>query len=193
MVPTPRTATQDRILDVAEAVFAQKGFRGGALNDVAVAAGYTRAGLLHHYPSKEALLLAILERRDENLRALESIGPDDSIFDVLDMLPDVTRQLLDLRILIELGHIVTAEASSPDHPAHEWCVTRERKLRESAAGAVERAKRLGELREDVDSRALGLLVLAAFEGLESQWLLDENVDFLGGIEMLRRLVESLRP
>lgn len=189
---TVRSDTQDRILDAAEAVFAQKGYRGGALNDVAVAAGYTRAGLLHHYPSKEALLLAILERRDQRLHAMESISAEDSIFDVLEKFPAMARQLLDLRILIELGHIVTAEAASPDHPAHAWCVARERQLREDLTGSIDRAKQRGELRRDVDSATLGALVLASIEGLESQWLLDDSVDVLGGMDIVRRLLESFR-
>ncbi|WSQ15865.1 TetR/AcrR family transcriptional regulator [Streptomyces sp. NBC_01231] len=33
-------------------VFAARGFRAGSLNDIGKAAGLTRAGLLHHYPSK---------------------------------------------------------------------------------------------------------------------------------------------
>lgn len=192
-MPDERSATQDRILDAAESVFAQKGFRGGALNDVALAAGYTRPGLLHHYPNKEALLLAILERRDERLHAMESIAPTDSILDVMESFPQIARQLLDLRILIELGHIVTAEAASPDHPAHAWCVARERQLRNDLTAAVERSKERGELRDDIDSQALGALVLAAFEGLESQWLLDDDVDVLAGMDVLRRLLAAFRP
>jgi hypothetical protein len=48
------TAPQERILRAAKQVFAARGYRGGSLNDVAALAGYTRAGLRHHYPSKEA-------------------------------------------------------------------------------------------------------------------------------------------
>jgi AcrR family transcriptional regulator len=192
-VPAARSETQDRILDAAEGVFAQKGYRGGALNDVAIAAGYTRAGLLHHYPSKEALLLAILERRDDRLHAMDSISSTDSINGVLEDIPRIARQILDLRVLIQLGHIVSAEAASPDHPAHDWCVARERKLRGDLTGSVDRAIERGELPDDLDSRAFAALILGAFEGLEAQWLLDDEVDVLGGMEILRRLVAAFRP
>ncbi|MEU4559390.1 TetR/AcrR family transcriptional regulator [Actinoplanes sp. NPDC023936] len=189
-MPTDRSPTQDRILDAAEAVFASKGYRGGALNDVALAAGYTRAGLLHHFPSKEALLLAILERRDERLHALESIAPDESIGDVLSAVPRAFERYPELRMFIQLGHIVSAEASSPDHPAHDWSVARERQLREDLAKAVDRAKERGELAADIDSQALAALVLGAFEGLEAQWLLDDQVDIASGMQILQRLLGS---
>ena len=189
-LPATRSETQDRILDAAETVFAAKGYRGGALNDVAVSAGYTRAGLLHYYPSKEALLLAILERRDERLNAMESISPDDSIGDVLADLSRTVQQLREFRLFIQLGHIVSAEAASPEHPAHEWCVARERHLRDDLTRAVDRAKDRGELARDVDSRALGALVLGAYEGLEAQWLLDDEVDVVGGMQILKRLLAA---
>lgn len=79
------TTSQDRILDAAKKVFAARGFRGGSLNDVAVLAGYTRAGLLHHFPSKESLLLALLERRDSRIQQVAPIPATPmSIFDMLD-------------------------------------------------------------------------------------------------------------
>jgi AcrR family transcriptional regulator len=191
-VPDARTPAQDRILDAAEAVFADKGYRGGALNDVAVAAGYTRAGLLHHYRSKETLLLAILDRRDERLHALESIPPTATLLELLEELPALGSQVLKYRTLVQLGHIVTAEAS-PGHPAYDWCVRRERKLRSDLAAAVENSKVRGELPAGIDSEILAALVIGAFEGLEAQWLLDDSVDVAGALEIFTMMVRGLRP
>lgn len=191
-MPDARTPAQDRILDAAEAVFADKGYRGGALNDVAVAAGYTRAGLLHHYRSKETLLLAILDRRDERLHALESISPTATLVEVLEDFPTFGSQVLEYRTLVQLGHIVTAEAS-PGHPAYDWCRRRERQLRTDLVGAVERSKASGELREDVDAETLAALVIGAFEGLEAQWLLDDSVDVAGALEIFTTMVRGLHP
>ena len=57
-------ATRDHALDVAARLFAATGFRGTSLADVAHAAGLSNAGLLHHFPSKEQLLVEVLRRRD---------------------------------------------------------------------------------------------------------------------------------
>jgi hypothetical protein len=55
-------------------VFSTSGYRAGSLKDVAVKVGLSQAGLLHHFPSKEALLEALLTLRDEE--SLERLGRD---------------------------------------------------------------------------------------------------------------------
>lgn len=55
-------ATAERILDVAEEVFAEKGYEGATLRDVAKAAGLRTPSLYNHFDSKDALYAAVLER-----------------------------------------------------------------------------------------------------------------------------------
>ncbi|HBZ72803.1 MAG TPA: hypothetical protein DEP35_24960 [Deltaproteobacteria bacterium] len=54
--------TAERILDAAELVFAEKGYAGTSLRDVAGAAGLRIPSLYNHFASKEALYTAVLER-----------------------------------------------------------------------------------------------------------------------------------
>lgn len=73
MLPTSR----EKILDVAEARFAQRGFAGVGLREVAEAAGLGKSSLFHHFPTKAALYGAVLERVIERIdlrmrRALEA-------------------------------------------------------------------------------------------------------------------------
>jgi TetR/AcrR family transcriptional regulator len=58
----PAIQTRDRILDVAEALFAERGFAGTSVRDIAAAAGLTAASLYNHFEGKEALYDAVLER-----------------------------------------------------------------------------------------------------------------------------------
>ncbi|KOX22797.1 TetR family transcriptional regulator [Saccharothrix sp. NRRL B-16348] len=53
-----RTLTEDQLLDRVAGLFAQHGFDHTSLKDLADAVGLSKAGLLHHYPSKEALFEA---------------------------------------------------------------------------------------------------------------------------------------
>jgi AcrR family transcriptional regulator len=54
--------TAERILDAAEALFAERGYEGTSQRDVAERAGLSAASLYNHFPGKEALYAAVLER-----------------------------------------------------------------------------------------------------------------------------------
>ena len=78
--PTPAVAvlpferrgehTRERVLDAAEALFAERGFEGTALRDVAGRVGIRTPSLYNHVASKEALYAAVLERGVEPLHEL---------------------------------------------------------------------------------------------------------------------------
>jgi AcrR family transcriptional regulator len=63
-VPAPPQSqqTRERILDVAEALFAAHGFAGTSMRDIAGQADLTAASLYNHFDGKEALYAAVLER-----------------------------------------------------------------------------------------------------------------------------------
>jgi len=65
--------TRDRILDTAEALFAERGFAGTAVRDIASAIDLTAASLYNHFAGKEALYAAVLER---GLRPLMEVVAD---------------------------------------------------------------------------------------------------------------------
>lgn len=60
---------REQILDAAEGLFAQGGFYGTSVRDVAGALGIPTASLLHHFPRKESLYGAVLERIADTLGA----------------------------------------------------------------------------------------------------------------------------
>ena len=58
----PVGPTRERILDQAEILFADRGFAGTSVRDIAARAGLTPASLYNHFPGKDALYRAVLER-----------------------------------------------------------------------------------------------------------------------------------
>jgi TetR/AcrR family transcriptional regulator len=61
------TDTRDRVLQVAQALFAERGYRGTSLRDIAKRIGIRAPSLLHHFPSKQQLYLAVLDKMFESL------------------------------------------------------------------------------------------------------------------------------
>ena len=57
-----RTGTPDRILNAALASFGTRGYDGTSLDALAASLGVTKQTILYHFPSKEALLGAVIDR-----------------------------------------------------------------------------------------------------------------------------------
>gem|GEM_PF-325146 len=60
----------DALLDAAEEVVATAGISGLTFDAVAARAGVSKGGLLHHFPSKDALIAALIQRIVGHWRAL---------------------------------------------------------------------------------------------------------------------------
>ncbi|MBL8216257.1 MAG: TetR/AcrR family transcriptional regulator [Bryobacterales bacterium] len=111
---SPPLSTKDRILDAAEVLFADLGFEATSLRTITQIAGVNLAAVNYHFQSKEALLLAVLGRRAEqvNGRRLELLDRaeakgDASVEEILEALfrpvlesgPTLPRLLVRLQYL----------------------------------------------------------------------------------------------
>lgn len=165
-----------RILRSALEVFSARGYRGGSLTIIAETAGLTRAGVLHHFPNKEAVLLALLETRDAELEAVIP-RPGRTLHELLAELDQLVAASIANRQMVQLTHILTAEASGEEHPARGWVARRYTRLRATLADAARLSIDKGELSPGLDPVALAALILGAVEGAENQWLIDpEQID-----------------
>ncbi|HEV8639024.1 MAG TPA: isochorismate synthase [Chloroflexota bacterium] len=68
----------ERILDAALEVFSSRGYRDASVDDVAVAAATSKGGVYFHFPGKDALFLALLDRSARLLlsRVTESVSSE---------------------------------------------------------------------------------------------------------------------
>ncbi|MEU8802139.1 TetR/AcrR family transcriptional regulator [Spirillospora sp. NPDC048819] len=73
--PKPRLRAPERralIMAAALKIFAEKGYHGVSLGEIAAAAGVARTVLYDHFPSKRVLLLAVMQA--ENAALVEHVG-----------------------------------------------------------------------------------------------------------------------
>jgi AcrR family transcriptional regulator len=178
--------TKKAILDAALEVFAQAGYRSGSLRDVAEKVGISEAGLLHHFPSKSVLLAQVLERRDEQTQAQFDFAPEDGAT-VVRSLVELARYNASTPGVVELFCTLSAEATSPDHPAHEYFARRYDFTRGMIRRAFENLQSQGELRDGIDPAIAARGVIAIFDGLQIQWLLDRSL-----LDMAEELRSYLR-
>ncbi len=77
MIPTQLPPTGDgrgRILQSAITLFAQRGYSAVSISDVAQAAGVVKSAIYHHFPSKDALYLAVLHETVRHSREQMAAG-----------------------------------------------------------------------------------------------------------------------
>lgn len=177
-------AKRAEILDSAAAVFGEAGYRGASLREIAARCGISHPGLLHHFSTKEALLLAVLERREE----IDSAEIDSAEIDALGVTSvGELRQVVDLLArnatqpgIVELFCVLAAEATSPEHPAHFYFADRYRAVRDRLARTYRAVQVEGLLRPGVAPEVAARELVALMEGLQVQWLYDpETVDMAG--------------
>lgn len=64
-----KEATRQRLLDAAETVFADKGYHGAAVDDIARVSDSSKGGFYFHFPNKEAIFLALVDSLTPRLEA----------------------------------------------------------------------------------------------------------------------------
>ena len=220
----PRAGSEDkraRILNEAVVLFGEHGYAGTSLADIANAADISKAGLLHHFSSKDELFAKVLERRDREdaLSILvESPAVDDDATEVpvdtvgnLDTLDVAGVSDLDgnpwalLERYIELlernvAHrdltaIYTATAVSvldAEHPAHRWMANHLNSAVERFESSFEAGKTAGLVDPKMPSRLVARSLVALIDGLQLQWLCSTTPGTAAAESLSTDLVAEIR-
>ena len=166
-------ARRDEIVDEAMKLFAAGGFRGTSLQEIARGVGISKATLLHHFGSKDSLLIAVLRRRDE--RAPAGVpSPAVAPLDLATGLADGARQNSLEPGLVELYSVLAAESANPEHPGHAFFAERFRTGRLYFTAMFAALAADGRLRPGADPAFEAAWLLALWDGLQLQWLYDPS-------------------
>lgn len=179
-------AKREEILSRALDVIARQGYRGASVKELAAEVGLSQAGLLHYFDSKEELFTEILRKRDELDAA--AFGGVTALSTDIDSIRDgylrIIRHNSEVPGVVELFSRLSVEAADPQHPAHRFFLERNTQLRGAFADVVRTAQETGRISDAVDADTLARILQAVADGMQTQWMLEPDVDMAGVVDAL---------
>ncbi|MEV0598777.1 helix-turn-helix domain-containing protein [Streptomyces sp. NPDC050315] len=176
------------LVDAAFRAFAEQGYQSLSVRQLAELIGTSHTLLLHHFGSKEALLEAVLVRREE----LEGPWRQGLIDDrgLLAAVPEVMRHNAGIRGVIQLDVTLRAEADRPDHPARAFIRRRDTDFVRSIRSELERELGAGRLKPGLDLGILARQIVSLIEGIQIAWLYDDSIDMAAHLEAFMELIRN---
>ncbi|MEV6591993.1 TetR/AcrR family transcriptional regulator [Streptomyces acidicola] len=170
-----RARTEERRAEIVRAaleVIAERGYRGASMAAIAERVGLTQQGLLHYFPTKDALLVAVLKERDQ----WDAVPDSQWRLDLLGSLVEYNAMRPGI---VQTFSALLGESVTEDHPTREFFTERYVRVRATMAEALRAA--YGErLPSGLSPERAAPLLVAVMDGLQYQWLLDpESVDMPG--------------
>jgi AcrR family transcriptional regulator len=173
----PRQETLERrteILKAAAEVFGSKGYNNGPLTEIAEQAGMTHAGILHHFGSKNKLLVEVLKYRDAadvEDKAGRHIPDGEELF----------RHLIETALrnesrpgLVQAYAVLSAESVTEGNPGRDYFDDRYRTLRNEIVHAFIAMCQERGISDVSRLEPAAASILAVMDGMQVQWLLDRN-------------------
>ena len=178
----PRQATTERraeILRAAAHTFGSKGYKNGSLAEVAEQVGITHAGVLHHFGSKQKLLLEVLSYRDQaDVAELAKKhipgGPELFLHLVRTAFANEKRPGI-----VQAYTVLSSESVTDGHPGREYFEDRYITLRREVTAAFGELCAQEGVTEPQTIAAASASILAVMDGLQLQWLLHPEEIELG--------------
>lgn len=184
---------RERVLTEAVRLFGAHGYAGTSLADIAEAAQISKAGLLHHFSSKEELFARVLERRDEEtgqafLAAVDHSDP----WGVLDAFVRLVEHNTHQREMVAIYTTTATSVMDAEHPAHAWFARHLETSVVSVEEALERGKKRGLVRPEAPSLLIARTLTALSDGLQIQWLCSTTPGSAASQALATQMVQEIR-
>ncbi|MER6103556.1 TetR family transcriptional regulator [Streptomyces sp. NPDC001832] len=187
MVRARSAERRAEILRATLEVIAERGCRGASLSAVAERVGLSQQGLLHYFPTKEALLVAVLEERDQWDTGGGTRSDGTWRIDLLTSLVEYNAMRPGI---VQTFSALLGESVTEGHPAREFFTRRYTQVRASMA-AMLRAEYGERLPGGLTPERAAPLLVATMDGLQYQWLLDpDSVDMSAAFQDFLALLQS---
>lgn len=165
--------TRARIMEAALKLFAQAGYAAASVDDICSAAGVSKGAFYHHFPTKQAIFLQLLNEWLDNLdaqfaQARQGAGNVGQVFvNMTSAVPGIFRDA-DQRLPMFLEFWAQA---SRDEAIWKTTIAPYRRYRDYFAGLIEQGIADGTF-QPVDPQAAARLIVALAVGMLLQGLLD---------------------
>jgi AcrR family transcriptional regulator len=156
----------DSLLDVAVAVFNERGFDATSMEELAARLGVTKSAIYHHVPSKVELLRLALDRALDALFAVTE-EPGATTGRAIDRLEYVVRG--SVRVLAaELPFVTLLLRLRGNTEVERTALRRRREFDRIVTGLVRAAEHEGDVRADVDPAVTSRLLFGTVNSL-TEW------------------------
>ena len=175
--------TRARIVAAAFAEFSSGGYESASLRSIAATAQMSHPGLLHHFPTKQALLEAVLTAHEAaDQRAFAEHPPPQTVAELAEVMSSAVAVDREATALVQLRARLGAAGADPEHPAHEFAVRRYDRLSTQMTEQIA-ALAAGEVAPDVEPEEAATILLATIEGLLIHGLTDPALDVPGLVRL----------
>jgi AcrR family transcriptional regulator len=153
----------DSLLEVAVAVFNERGYEATSMEDLAARLGVTKSAIYHHVPSKAELLRLAVDRALDALFAVTE-QPAAVTGRAIDRLEHVVRG--SVRVLAaELPFVTLLLRVRGNTEVERAALQRRREFDRFVTGLVATAEQQGDVRPDVDPAVTGRLLFGTVNSL----------------------------
>ncbi|MDO5502084.1 MAG: helix-turn-helix domain-containing protein [Actinomycetia bacterium] len=168
---------QARILQAAFEIFANGGYDAASVRSIAAAAGMSHPGVLHHFPTKQALLEAVLLAHDRTEEAaFRELWTSPTVETFAEAIAATVALDQQTPALNRLRARLAAAGSDPQHPAHSFAETRYQRLSGQIHANLHRLHEAGELTTTLSTSDAADILLGLLDGLGARWLCHPQLD-----------------
>ena len=186
-----REEKRRRILDAADGCFARRGFHATSMAEICEAAGMSAGNLYRYFPSKEAMIAALVDAEREETAALfrrieDSDDPLAAITTLLERFLTLTTDAAGHRLWLE---ILSEGARNPQIQA--VLDRSDAEIRPALAHLIGRAAALGQADPAIDGDQAAVWLLMLIDGFSARVATDPGFDIAAGIAALPGMVRRL--
>jgi AcrR family transcriptional regulator len=164
----------DTLLDVAVAVFNERGYDATSMDELATRLGVTKSAIYHHVPSKVELLRLALDRALDALFAVTA-EPGATTGPAIGRLEHVVRGSVQV-LVAELPFVTLLLRVRGNSPVEQAALQRRREFDRVVTGLVRAAEEEGDVRPDVDPAITSRLLFGAVNSLTEWYRPDRGLD-----------------